>query len=186
MKNLNRLAMTAAKILEVIHWLGAGISVAAAAMSIFAQNTLGSLFSGFAEINIYGFEINLLNSQGMVNIIALRTFAVYSLIILSLMAMVFRNVYLIFKTAEGRTWFSKGTTPFQHDITRMVREIGIFYISVPVIGLIMSVIARMVIGYETAEISMSLSGLISGILILCLSQVFSYGMELQKDVDGLL
>lgn len=186
MKNLNRLAMTAAKILEVIHWLGAGISVAAAAMSIFAQNTLGSLFSGFAEINIYGFEINLLNSQGVVNIIALRTFAVYSLIILSLMAMVFRNVYLIFKTAEGRTWFSKGTTPFQHDITRMVREIGIFYISVPVIGLIMSVIARMVIGNETAEISMSLSGLISGILILCLSQVFSYGMELQKDVDGLL
>ena len=81
---------------------------------------------------------------------------------------------------------SKGATPFQHDITRMVREIGIFYISVPVIGLIMSVIARMVIGYETAEISMSLSGLISGILILCLSQVFSYGMELQKDVDGLL
>ena len=56
MKNLNRLAMTAAKILEVIHWLGAAISVAAVAMSIFAQNTLGSLFSGFAEINIYGFE----------------------------------------------------------------------------------------------------------------------------------
>ncbi len=175
MKNLNRLAMTAAKILEVLHWLGAAVSVAVSAMSIFAQNTLGSLFSGFAEINVYGCEIA-----------ALRTFAIYALIILSLMAMVFRNVYLIFKTAEGRTWFSKGTTPFQHDITRMVREIGIFYISVPVIGLIMSVIARMVIGYEAAEISMSLSGLISGILILCLSQVFSYGMELQKDIDGLL
>ena len=44
----------------------------------------------------------------------------------ALMAMVFRNVYLIFKTAEGKTWFSKGATPFQPDIVRMVREIGIF------------------------------------------------------------
>lgn len=62
------------------------------------------------------------------------------------MAMVFRNVYLIFRTAKGKTWFAKGDTPFQKDIVRMVREIGIFYLAVPIVSLLMSVVAVLVLG----------------------------------------
>lgn len=117
---------------------------------------------------------------------AAALFAAGALFIFSLMAMVFRNVYLIFKTAKRKTWFSKGDTPFQKDITRMVREIGIFYISIPVVGLVMSVISRLALGAEFAEVNTSIEGVVTGILLLCLSQVFAYGAQLEGDVDGLL
>ena len=95
------------------------------------------------------------------------------------MAMVFRNLYLIIKKSEG-------TTPFQKDNVRMLREIGIFTIAIPVIGFVMSVIARLAIGYEVAEISNSMDGFIMGIIVLCLTQFFAHGVELENDVDGLL
>ena len=68
----------------------------------------------------------------------------------------------------------------------MMREIGIFSIAVPVIGLIMSIIIRPVIGVETAEISVDMGGIFMGLIVLCLTQFFVHGVELEKDVDGLL
>ena len=103
-----------------------------------------------------------------------------------LMAMIFRNVYLIFKTAEGETKFSQGKTPFQKDNIRMVREIGIFCIAIPVVELIVSVIARIVLPVGVVETSVEMTGVFMGLVVLCLSQFFAYGMELQEDVDGLV
>ena len=68
----------------------------------------------------------------------------------------------------------------------MMREIGIFSIAVPVIGLIMSIIVRLVTGVEMAEISLDTAGIFMGIIVLCLTQYFVHGAELEKDVDGLL
>ncbi len=106
-------------------------------------------------------------------------FGIGAVIILILMAMVFRNVHLIFKKSENGT-------PFQKDNIRMLKEIGIFSITVPVIGLVMSVIIRLVIGVDAVEININQSGLFMGIIVLCLTQYFIYGAELEKDVDGLL
>ena len=100
--------------------------------------------------------------------------------------MIFRNVYLIFKTAEGETKFSQGKTPFQKDNIRMVREIGIFCIAIPVVELIVSVIARIVLPVGVVETSVEMTGVFMGLVVLCLSQFFAYGMELQEDVDGLV
>ena len=50
----------------------------------------------------------------------------------------------------------------------------------------MSVIARLVIGVEVAEISNSFEGFVIGIVVLCITQFFAHGIELEKDVDGLL
>ena len=106
-------------------------------------------------------------------------FAIGAVIIFSLVAMIFRNLYLIIKKSEG-------TTPFQKDNVRMMREIGIFSIGIPVIGLIMNIIARLVLGPEAAEMSNSMEGFVMGIIVLCLTQFFAHGVELEKDVDGLL
>ena len=67
-----------------------------------------------------------------------------------------------------------------------MREIGVFAIAVPVIGLMMSVIIRLVIGVEAVETSIDMSGLFMGIIVLCLTQFFVHGAELEEDVDGLL
>ena len=68
----------------------------------------------------------------------------------------------------------------------MLREIGIFSISIPVVGLIMSIIIRLIVGVEAAETSVNLSGFIMGIIVLCLTQYFTHGADIEKDVDGLV
>lgn len=111
--------------------------------------------------------------------LAVMLFGIGAVIILAVMAMVFRNLHLIFKKSEN-------ATPFQKDNIRMMREISIFSIAVPVIGFIMSVIIRLVTGVETAELSIDMAGIFMGIIVLCLTQFFVHGAELEKDVDGLL
>lgn len=54
---------------------------------------------------------------------------------MTMIAMIFRNLYLIFRRSESGT-------PFDSDSIRMMGEIGIFSILIPVIGLLFSVILR--------------------------------------------
>ena len=148
MKGLNKLGKVITKILEVFHWVGAALMLAATICSIAAPNWVGYLV-GFdakdccgANLEVYGFEENAPVIDGNVDMTSFLLFGIGAIIILAVMAMVFRNLHLIFKKSEN-------ATPFQKDNIRMMREIGIFAIAVPVIGLIMSVIIRLVTGVET-------------------------------------
>lgn len=191
MKSVNRAAIILTKILEVLHWFAVAAMVFVFVSSIAAadwlegilqkgSNTLGS------SLVTYGFEMNVFDLDGKINMTAILMFSICTIIILSLMAMVFRNVNLILKTTLGKTKFSKGQTPFQKDNTRMVREIGIFFISVSIVSLIMSVIVRAVLGVNYSEIAVDFQSFIIGIIVLCLSQSFVYGNELQQQADETL
>lgn len=111
-------------------------------------------------------------------------FLIGSSILLGLLMMIFRNVNLIVRTAEGKTWFSTGMTPFQDDIVRMVREIGIFSIMISIVS--MAVINILGFMSENVETSANLLPIVFGIIIICLSKIFEYGSDLQKDEDGLI
>ena len=185
MKKLNTLGKVITKILEVFHWVGVALMIAAVICSIAAPNWIG-YFVGFdakeccgANLEIYGFEINAPVSDGKVDLSSFLIFGIGAIVILAVMAMVFRNLHLIFKKSEN-------STPFQKDNVRMMREIGIFTIAIPVIGFIMSVIARLVMGSDVAEISIDMGGIFMGIVVLCFTQFFAHGVELENDVDGLL
>lgn len=191
MKSVNRAAIILTKILEVLHWFTAALMAVVLIASAASANWLEEILqkgSGTLgdTLTTYGFEMNVVYSDGKINMTAILLFSICAVIILSLMAMVFRNVNLILKTTLGKTKFSKGQTPFQKDNTRMVREIGIFFISVPVISFVVSVIARAVLGVDNAEISVDFQNLIIGIIVLCLSQSFAYGNELQDQADETL
>ena len=185
MKGLNKLGKVITKILEVFHWVGVALMIAAVICSIAAPNWIG-YFVGFdakeccgANLEIYGFEINAPVSDGKVDLSSFLIFGIGAIVILAVMAMVFRNLHLIFKKSEN-------STPFQKDNVRMMREIGIFTIAIPVIGFIMSVIARLVMGSDVAEISIDMGGIFMGIVVLCFTQFFAHGVELENDVDGLV
>ena len=185
MKKLNTLGKVITKILEVFHWVGVALMIAAVICSIAAPNWIG-YFVGFdakeccgANLEIYGFEINAPVSDGKVDLSSFLIFGIGAIVILAVMAMVFRNLHLIFKKSEN-------STPFQKDNVRMMREIGIFTIAIPVIGFIMSVIARLVMGSDVAEISIDMGGIFMGIVVLCFTQFFAHGVELENDIDGLL
>lgn len=185
MKGLNKLGKVITKILEVFHWVGAVLMAAATVCSMAAPGWV-KYFVGLdakdccgADLEVYGFEVNAPVTEGNTDMLTFMLFGISAVIILAVMAMVFRNLNLIFKKSEN-------TTPFQKDNIRLMREIGIFSIAVPVIGFIMSVIIRLVTGVETAELSIDTAGIFMGIIVLCLTQFFVHGVELEKDVDGLL
>ena len=185
MKGLNKLGKVITKILEVFHWVGAALMTAATVSSAVAPDWV-KYFVGFdakeccgANLEVYGFEVNAPVVNGNTDMTSFMLFGIGAVIILAVMAMVFRNLHLIFKKSENET-------PFQKDNIRMMKEIGIFSIAVPVIGFIMSIIVRLVTGVETAEISIDMGGIFMGIIVLCLTQYFVHGADLEKDVDGLL
>ena len=185
MNGLNKLGTIITKILEVFHWVGAALMAAATVCSAVAP-TWVKYIVGFdakdccgTNLEVYGFEVNALAVNGETDMISFMLFGIGAVIILAVMAMVFRNLHLVLKTAEN-------TTPFQKDNIRKMREIGVLSISVPVIGLIMSVIIRLVIGVEATETSIDMGGVFMGIIVLCLTQFFVHGTELEEDVDGLL
>lgn len=182
MKKFSKLALTAAKIMEVIHWgvalFMAGVLVCALANGPWLQGILEQNVPEYSTVmSVYGFEMEA--EAGHLDMGALALFSAAAVSILSLMAMVCRNLRLILKKSEG-------ATPFQPDNIRMVREIGIFYVSVPLIGLAVSNLARVVFGADALEISVDYSGLMTGLVMLCLSQFFAHGMELEQDLDGLM
>ncbi len=185
MKGINKLGKIITKILEVFHWVGTALMLAATVCSLAAPSWV-KYFVGFdakeccgTNLEVYGFEVNAPVVSGNTDMTFFFLFGIGATIILAVMAMVFRNLYLIFSR-------SLNGTPFQKDNIRRFREIGIFSIAVPVIGFIMSVIIRLVTGVETAEISLDMGGIFMGITVLCLTQFFVHGANLEKDVDGLV
>jgi len=185
MKGINKIATVVTKILEVFHWVATAIMAAAVFCAAVAPQWVG-YFVSFdakeccgAELDVYGFEVKAAVTNGNVDMLTFLLFGIGAIIILALMAMVFRNMYRIFKKTEN-------STPFQQDNIRLLRQIGFFSIAVPVVGFLMSFVIRLVTGMEATEISVSQSGIFMGVVVLCLTQYFIHGADLEKDVDGLL
>ena len=185
MKDIRKLAKIVAKIFEIGHWVAAAIMAAAVVSAAVASEWVGR-FIGLeakaccgARLVAYGFEVTSPMTDGMVNMTVCLLFGIGSIIIFILMAMIFRNLHLIFKKSEEGS-------PFQKDNVRMLREIGIFSIAIPIMGVIVGAIIRIAVGHDMAEISINLSGILMGIIVICLTQYFIRGIELEKDMEGLV
>lgn len=185
-----KLTLILAKAAEIIHWLLVAVMALAALISVTNPQDLERLITSTtddATISCYGFSADILQhpnpDETTTNHAAITFFCFGSIAVLSLMAMIFRNVYLILKTSAGQTWFARGNTPFQQNIVRMTREIGIFFISISALSLLSVIVVSLsgesivALNYESAFI---------GLVFLCLSTFFSYGTRLQEDVNGLI
>lgn len=187
MKNILPVTKAVTKVAEVIHWAGAALMLALSVCSVAAPGWIQKLLNtgvlqiGGNELNVYGFELTIPMVGNTADLRGLLLFGICGVIVSCLVAMIFRNLNLIVKKAEN-------STPFQPDTVRMVREIGIFAIAIPVVGLIMSVICGLVLGSAglPAEITVRMEGVIWGIVVLCLTQFFVHGAKLEEDVDGLV
>lgn len=184
MKNIGKIALVVSKIVEILHWIGAAaagvlfVCTFAAGSRIISLWDKGVLSESDNAATTYGFEIDILDGAGNLNLKAVALFSICAVVTLSLFAMIFRNLYLIIKNS--------GKNPFSADNIRRLKEIGIFSIASPIICFFISVISRIVLGAGDGEIAVGMEGFITGILVLFLTQIFTYGAQLQKDVDGLL
>ena len=181
MKGLDKAARVLAKIFEIAHWIGMVSMVVGLILTLTMGEAaiVGDPGEAGTSLSSYGFELQIVSDAGVLNMGAVRVFLVGGAIIMGLMAMVFCNVHLILKSTEN-------ATPFQPDNVRMVREIGIFLIAVPVVGLLVSVAARLVLGVDAVEGSVNLGSVMVGLVVLCLSRFFARGMELENETEGLL
>lgn len=187
MKNLTKFTLCLSKIMECLCWLAGGLAGLAAVLFVVARDWLEDtlLFSmSLPEGAAGGLALVLTNGYPCVASIAFS--ALCGAVMAGLGAMIFRNIYLILKTAQGESKFSKGKTPFQKDITRMLREVGIFLISITAVELFFSTGLRFLIGVDNVELSAEMDSVILGLMVICLSQFFDYGTQLQQDADGLL
>ena len=189
---LNKTLSVISKIAEIIHWIGAGISAVFILITSLDKGFIADCVAEegpeFAQITGYGFDINALTPTGEVNHFAMTMAFVGMMITFVLMALVFRNLDIILTTIRGKYVHAKSSSPFQEDVVRRVREIGIFTIAMPVIGFIITAI---ITGVSLAngivsEVSVSFDGVFIGLVCLCLTQIFSYGAKLEEEVDGLL
>lgn len=188
-KNINKITKVVSKFFEILFFLSFLVMIAAAVLSFVIPEKFGNFLLesvGNGTIATNGFEIAIADKNGNLISAAVKLFAFAGIFTMPCMAMIFRNIYLIIKTCEGKTWFSKGKTPFQKDVVRMVREIGIFSIMIPVIGFVMSLIARLLIGVDSCETSVQIVGVAMGIAMICFSEIFAYGIKLEEEVEGLV
>lgn len=184
-KTFTKIATILSRILEIAYTIGM-VSMIVALVLVLADPVLPGQLASLEELSSRGFSLVISDAQGNLLPGALPVFFIESALSLGLMTMVFRNVNLILRTSQGLTKFSKGPTPFQKDNVRMLREIGIFFISITVVQWVFCGVAMLVLGPENAEVSAGMGDLVTGILMLCLSQCFALGARMQQDVDGLV
>lgn len=182
----NRWIIKAAKIItkftELGYWMTAALMLAAGIYSFadctfLADALAGSIRTGRLELSVLGFEFSVPTANG-IDMRAMLLYFAAAVVLPSLMAMIFRNLYLIIAVREQHG--------FQADNIRMLREIGIFAISIPLAGLALSTVCRLILGTDTVETSVRLYGFSMGLVILCLTQFFARGVELEQDVEGLV
>jgi len=179
-RKLDKATRVLAKLVEVALWIGTvGMLVGLALVLIFGEKAVVGAAQPGETAAAWGFTIMVADFTGALDLKALMVFMGGGAILMALMAMVFRNVYLILRGSEG-------STPFTPDNVRMVREIGYFLIAVPLVGLILSIVARLLLGPEVTEVSVNMGELLVGLVVLCLSRIFARGVELEADTEGLV
>lgn len=180
MKFINKATLILTKAAEIFHWLAAALTVAVGVFKAPLPQFIKHILRADApQLSTYGFELSTENIPAEPKATTLIIYSIGAALIFILMALIFRNLYLIIKK-------SNETTPFQKDNVRMFKEIGYFSLGVPVIGLVFCIINRFAVGVDVAETAVSIGGFIIGLVVLCITQYMAKGVELQEDVDGLL
>ncbi|MBR1572255.1 MAG: DUF2975 domain-containing protein [Lachnospiraceae bacterium] len=177
-KSLMKVTTVLAKVFEILLWIGDASMI----ICLIGSAAYGRAISSFIQtgiddgtITISGFNAQILSQDGSINMFVLRIVFIAGIVTFGFGAMICRNIYQIFKSE----------TPFTKDTVRLVREIGIFAISVPAVQIILSIIIG-IASHNKVEVSVDMVTVFMGLVVLSMSQIFQYGVNLQDDVDGLL
>lgn len=134
-------------------------------------------------VSVYGFEVTIHAEDLSQALPELRGHLAVASVIMALMGLVFRQAADVFSL-----W--RTGTPFHAGAVRCLRRMGWLYAAATLAGLLGSVVCRIVVLLAVRtyipDYAMPWNGLLTALLLLCLSQAFAHGQSLQQDVDGLL
>ena len=185
MKKINKIALVGTKVVEICHWVALGIMAAATLCALIVPQYI----KYFAEFEIcnecgvlfdtYGFVVKAEVVNGNVDMLTFGLYGIGTVIIFGIMAMIFNRLHLIIDK-------SNGSTPFQEVNVKNFKLVGYLAIAIPAVSLLMSIIIRLVIGSEAAELSSGLDGIIIGLTVLCFTEYIAHGVKIEEDVEGLV
>ena len=171
-----KVGKTVSKILEIICWIGVAALLFTAVAGIVNPEWMTQKLISDSGISMNGIEMELNENASLASVVIILLGGVAGFIVL---AILFHNLHKVLSTADEGVCFRA------ENITRIER-IGWLSITMPVIGFVTSVLAKLFGGPDALEISIDLTGVVMGILVLCLSQFFAHGVKLENDVDGLV
>ena len=186
MKGKAKAGYVLARIAEVLMWAAAAAMLLSFLIGIAAPDTVEEIFGVGAgdrkltmalvpgaldRMDITGPDGELVMGSYMLH-------AVAGAIELALTALIFRRIWQIIKLS----WAS---TPFQRPVVDKVKQIGWLFIASPLVTVAVSLV-NFVIIWPKLSFTVDASGIITGVIMLALSQIFAYGVKLEDDVEGLL
>lgn len=174
--NILKVGKTVSKILEIICWIGVAALLFVAVVGIVNTEWMAQNMISDSGITMNGIEMELNENASLASIVIVLLGGAAGFIVL---AILFHNLHKVLSTADEGVCFRA------ENITRIER-IGWLSITMPIIGFVTSVLAKLFGGPDAMEISVDLTGVVMGILVLCLSQFFAHGVKLENDVDGLV
>lgn len=174
--NILTIGKTVAKIMEIICWVGVAVMLIATVAGIVNTEWMQLNMLPGSGITMNGVEVQLNENASLASVIIALVGGMAGFVTMALM---FRNLHKVLSTAESGVCFTK-------ENAARIERIGWLSILMPVIGFVTSVLAKLFGGPDAMEISVELTGVVMGIMVLCLSQFFAHGVKLENDVDGLV
>ena len=174
--NILNIGKIVSKILEIICWMGVAALLFSAVAGIFNPEWMTQNMIADGGLTMNGVEMQINQNASLASVIIVLLGGVIGFVTLALL---FHNMHKVLTRAMQGEYFTAG------NITRIER-IGWLSILMPVIGFVTSVLAKIFGGPDALEISVDLTGIVMGILVVCLSQFFAHGVKLENDVDGLV
>jgi len=164
------------KVIEIIAWVCTGICALALVGFFFSKEQLVEIMQNEGTLQIIPGTAQIGSiTENYVPIITL--IMISAIIVLILVAIMFRNINLIFKNSDKES-------PFSEKNVTLIKQIGYIAIATPIIEMIFSGMLGALSNYY--DFDLDLVQIIFGLIILCLSQFFAYGASLEKDVNGLV
>ena len=176
---------TTSRVLQVIMMAAAVFCIVGAVIVYFALSdslldiVKQQVLDGKLSVNELGMTLEEFSKLGDIRVVGVLG-CLYGLICTTLGSMIFGNIYKVFKNIEN------DTTPFTKENVRLIKEIGIYAIVSPFVGAVISLVMAIIFKSPNFRATIDVTTLFMGFVVLCLSQFFAHGVELEDEVNGLL
>ncbi len=174
--NILKIGKVLSRIVEIICYVGLAVMLIAFVAGIINTEWMTLNMLPDSSISMNGVDMQLGENASLVSILIVLVGGAAGF---AVMAFLFRTLHKVLSTADEGVCFRA------ENVARIER-IGWLSILMPVIGFVTSVLVKIFGGPDAMEISVDLTGVVMGILVLCLSQFFAHGVKLENDVDGLV
>lgn len=196
MTRTNKCIMTLSKGLEIFHWIGVAVFAVSFLAVIQAVTTSKSAeFSAILSksellrgtlLPTYTLSFSVLNPNGSISLNATAAFLLTSIFNFVITALIFRYIGQIFRVMRKGTSAFGGSAPFHPAVSSKIRRIAVCFFLFSLTGFLISIAVILLLGKNYTDLYIGLGNIFSGIIALSLSQVFSYGTQLQADTEGLV